>query len=81
MKTVHYVILVLSGAAMILGVLVITGVLVPRTLPEEFRVVIGVVITLYGLYRIVVEYTRMSNENRTSSMDARRRRPPADGLH
>ena len=81
MKAVHYAIVVLSGAAVVLGVLVIVGVLVPRTLPEEFRVVVGVVIVLYGLYRLVIEYTRISNENRTGGVDARRRRPPAGGLH
>jgi hypothetical protein len=80
-KAMHYVILALSGAAVAFGVLVIAGVLVPRTLPEEFRVVVGVVIALYGLYRIVIEYTRMSNENRTRGTDPGRRRPPAGGLH
>jgi hypothetical protein len=80
-KAMHYVILALSGAAVVLGVLVIAGVLVPRTLPEEFRVVVGVVIALYGLYRIVIEYTRMSNENRTRGIDPGRRRPPAGRLH
>ncbi|MCK5571584.1 MAG: hypothetical protein KAJ12_02435 [Bacteroidetes bacterium] len=81
MTIVHYVILVLSGGAMVVGVLVIAGVLVPRNLPEEFRVVIGVVIVLYGLYRFVVEHMRKSNENRSRLVDTRRRRPPADGMH
>jgi membrane protein implicated in regulation of membrane protease activity len=80
MTVVHYVILVLSGAAIVVGVLVIAGVLVPQNFPEEFRVVIGVVIVLYGLYRFVVEYIRKSNENRSRRVDTGGRRPPADGM-
>jgi prolipoprotein diacylglyceryltransferase len=51
-------ILALAGGAMVVGVLVATGVFELRNLPTQFRVVMGVVVFLYGLYRLVVEYVR-----------------------
>jgi len=64
MAVARVIILVLSAGAMVIGALVVVGVLVPRNLPEEFRLVTGVVVLLYGLYRFVVEYVRMANERR-----------------
>jgi ABC-type uncharacterized transport system permease subunit len=52
----RYTILVVSAAAVVLGVLIIVGWLVPRFFPEQFRVIMGVVIVLYGVYRFVVTY-------------------------
>ena len=54
----RYTILVVSAAAMVLGILIMAGVLVPRNLPEQFRVVIGALVLLYGLYRFVVAFFR-----------------------
>lgn len=54
----RYTILVVSAAAMLLGVLVMIGLLVPRYFPEQFRFVMGMVIALYGAYRFVVTYNR-----------------------
>jgi hypothetical protein len=53
-----YTILAVSSAAMVLGVLIIAGVLVPRNFPDQFRVIMGIVVFLYGLYRFVIAYTR-----------------------
>lgn len=60
MAMVRYVILVLSAAAMIFGVLVMLGVFVPARgeFPEYYRYVIGAVITLYGMYRFFISYFR-----------------------
>jgi hypothetical protein len=58
------VIMVLSAGVMAVGALVTAGVLVPQTLPEQFRVVSGVVVFLYGLYRFIVEYQRNAHERR-----------------
>jgi len=53
----RYTILIISAAAVVLGVLVIAGLLKPRYFPEDnVRVIIGAVIMLYGLYRFVVAY-------------------------
>ena len=53
-----YTILTISAAAMLLGVLIIAGVLVPRNFPDQYRVIMGIVVFLYGLYRFVIAYTR-----------------------
>jgi len=44
---------------MLVGVLVMVGLLVPVYFPEQFRIIMGVVVFLYGLYRFVVSYTRL----------------------
>ena len=58
MDVLKYTIMVISVAAMLLGVLIIAGVLVPRNLPDQYRVIMGIVVFLYGLYRFVIAYTR-----------------------
>jgi hypothetical protein len=62
MDVIRYVILVLSAAAMIFGVLVMLGVFVPARgeFPDYYRYVIGAVITLYGLYRFLISYFRQA---------------------
>jgi len=57
-EVLKYTILVISAAAMLLGVLIIAGVLVPRNFPDQYRVIMGIVVFLYGLYRFVIAYTR-----------------------
>jgi len=54
----RYTILVTSAAAMVLGILVMAGVLVPRNFPEHFGVIMGAVIFLYGAYRFAITYYR-----------------------
>lgn len=76
MAVARVIILVLSAGAMVIGALVIIGVLVPRNLPDEFRLVTGVVVFLYGLYRFVVEYVRIANERRRGGPGRR----GADGM-
>ncbi len=58
MRGLNYVILVVSAAVAVFGTLVIAGILVPRNFPEQFRVIIGAVITLYGIYHFVVSWYR-----------------------
>lgn len=58
MAIVRYAILVLSTGAMGAGMLIIAGVLFIPNIPEDFRVIMGAVVFLYGLYRFVVAYTR-----------------------
>lgn len=54
----RYTVLVVSGMAMILGVLVMVGVLIPRYFPENYAIIMGAVIFLYGAYRFVITYYR-----------------------
>jgi hypothetical protein len=61
MAIVRYVILALSAAAVVMGVLVTLGVLELRNLTGELRVLMGVVLTLYGVYRFVAEYVKKSS--------------------
>jgi hypothetical protein len=58
MSVLRVVVLIVSGAAMIVGLLGMFGVLVPRNFPGEYRVVVGVVVFLYGLHRFVVVFFR-----------------------
>lgn len=53
----RYAILVLSAAAMLAGVLIMAGYLIPaRALPGDFAIIVGAVIFLYGAYRFAVVY-------------------------
>jgi hypothetical protein len=52
----RYTILTISSAAMVVGLLVIVGVLVPKNLPDQYGVLIGAVIFLYGAYRFSIAY-------------------------
>ena len=56
-------VLVLSTGAMLAGIAVMIGMLVPRNVPEQFRFMIGIVIFLYGAYRFVVGYYRRKDES------------------
>lgn len=59
---IRYTILALSSALMVLGLLVIAGLLVPQVFPEQYRIILGVVILLYGAYRFSVAYFRRPKE-------------------
>jgi len=54
----RYTILVVSGAAMVLGVFVMAGILIPRYFPEGYAIIMGAVIFLYGAYRFAITYYR-----------------------
>lgn len=54
----RYTILTVSGLAMVAGVLIMAGLLVPRNLPGQYGVLIGVIVFLYGAYRFAIAYFR-----------------------
>lgn len=58
MTLLRYVILAGSALVALFGVLVIAGVFVPRGLPRDYQIILGAVISLYGIYRFVVAYYR-----------------------
>ena len=60
----RYTILIVSVAAMVVGVLIIVGLLVPRNFPDEFRVIMGIVIVLYGAYRFMITVYRRTDRER-----------------
>jgi hypothetical protein len=59
---IRYAILALSSALMVLGVLVTVGLMVPRNFPGEYRILLGVIVFLYGSYRFSVAYFRHPKE-------------------
>lgn len=56
----RYAALVISAAAMVAGLLIVLGVFVPPNFPGQFRVILGVTVILYGLYRFIVVFFRQS---------------------
>jgi hypothetical protein len=63
-SVLRYSVLAVSTAAMIVGVLVMVGYLVPKYFPEQYRVVIGAVVFLYGAYRFALTFFRHRELNR-----------------
>ncbi len=57
-RLVRIVVLVLAAGVMAAGVAVAVGWVQLRTVPEEFRAVMGIVVFLYGLYRFVLAFIR-----------------------
>jgi len=57
------IVLALSTGAMLAGIAVMLGLLVPRNTPGEFHLLIGAVIFLYGAYRFVVGFFRKKDES------------------
>lgn len=58
----RYTIFGLSIAVMVLGVLFTFGVIAPANVSEQFRIIMGTVIFLYGAYRFTVAYFRKSQQ-------------------
>lgn len=44
---------VLSACLFVGGVIVATGLFMPPTMPQKFRIMFGVVMLLYGVYRFI----------------------------
>jgi hypothetical protein len=57
-SVLRIVILVISVAVMVVGVLAMVGLLVPVYFPQEYRLIVGAVVFLYGLYRFVLTVSR-----------------------
>jgi len=59
-QIVRVIILIVSSAVMLAGLVVVLGVVHLRNIPDQFRWVFGTVVFLYGLYRFVLAYSRGS---------------------
>ncbi len=57
-SVLRYSVLAVSAAAMAVGILVMIGYLVPRYVPEDYRIIMGAVVFLYGAYRFTITYLR-----------------------
>ena len=62
MKYFAYVIAILF---VILGIAILGGFFMANNVPSQFRVMIGVVLVLYGAFRLIMTYSKKneSNEN------------------
>ncbi len=58
-RILNLVVMVLSAAVMLVGVLAMVGLLIPVYIPQEYRILVGMVVFLYGLYRFVLSYFRL----------------------
>lgn len=58
-RILNLAVMVLSAAVMLVGVLAMVGLLVPVYIPQQYRIIVGVVVFLYGLYRFVLSYFRL----------------------
>lgn len=63
-SVLRYVVYAVSGAVMIAGMMAILGFLVPKHVPEHYRVIFGAVVFLYGAYRLVLTYVRSKGMDR-----------------
>ncbi len=63
-SVLRYSVLAVSAAAMVVGVLVMIGYLVPRYFPEDYRLIMGAVVFLYGAYRFAITYFRQKGVTR-----------------
>jgi ABC-type multidrug transport system permease subunit len=52
-KPMVYLGYALSGFLFLCGIVIATGIFMPSTMPEKFRIMFGVVMLLYGVYRFV----------------------------
>jgi hypothetical protein len=62
-RLLNVVVMVLAAAVMLVGVLAIIGLLIPVYIPEQYRIIFGVVVFLYGLYRFVLSYFRLQRRD------------------
>ena len=51
-----------AGLVLIVGIIVLTGSLIPSSVPENYRVVLGIVMVVYGTYRIVMIWMKQRQE-------------------
>ena len=51
-----------AGLVLIVGIIVLTGSLIPSSVPENYRVVLGIVMVIYGTYRIVMIWMKKRQE-------------------
>lgn len=53
----------LSAIFLVCGVVVLLGLTIPQYVPKEFRITMGVVLVLWGVYRFVLTRTKSMSEN------------------
>ncbi len=51
-----------AGLVLIVGIIILTGSLMPSSVPENYRVVLGIVMVVYGTYRVVMIWMKQRQE-------------------
>ena len=51
-----------AGLVLIVGIIILTGSMIPSSVPENYRIVLGVVMVIYGSYRIVMIWMKQRQE-------------------
>jgi hypothetical protein len=49
---------VTAGMVLILGIVILTGELLPSYIPDNYRTILGVVMIMYGTYRLAMLYLK-----------------------
>ena len=62
-RLLNVLVMILAAAVMLVGILAIIGMLIPVYIPEQYRIIVGVVVFLYGLYRFVLSYFRLQRRD------------------
>jgi hypothetical protein len=55
---------VTGGIVFVAGILILSGAIVPSYVPANFRIVAGVILLLYGLYRPAMIYLKSKRDRR-----------------
>ncbi len=61
---VRFVGYITAGVVLVAGILIISGYIVPSYVPANFRIIAGVVLILYGLYRPAMIYLKSKKAHR-----------------
>lgn len=55
---------VTAGAVLLVGVAIVTGMLWPSYIPDNSRLLVGIVMIIYGVYRTVMLFVKLKSHKR-----------------
>ena len=53
-----------AGLVLVVGAVILTGFLMPAYIPEQYRWLLGVIMLVYGTYRIAMMWMKQRRERR-----------------
>ncbi|MDE3056906.1 MAG: hypothetical protein KGJ59_02995 [Bacteroidota bacterium] len=65
-KLLLYAGYVISVCIFLCGIMVVGGILLPLYIPQKFRIMFGVVLILYGIYRFITLRLKLRQKNEES---------------
>ncbi|MHB1686641.1 MAG: hypothetical protein ACYCVH_04610 [Ignavibacteriaceae bacterium] len=63
MVWMKYLAYLIASIFVILGAAIIAGYFITLNVPSQFRIIMGVVFILYGIFRIVITYFKNNKTN------------------